>query len=669
MITKFNLNPVLWGLLAIMHSLNALSATADELATRLRTLIDRHDGEVSFCIEHLGTGQRLTWEAERPMPTASLIKLPIMVVAYEAIANGKLNLTDPITVTSDDMVPGAGVLTQHFSPGTQITLRDAIRLMIAFSDNTATNLVVDRIGLPTTAERMEQLGFPNTKLHSKVFRGSTTVFPERSREFGLGSTTAEEMVGLLKKLYSQELVSVAACNEMLEHLRACDDDTKLRCLLPKDIQVANKTGAVSNIRTDAALLTTPSGTIALCVLTRNNADHSYDDNNAAHILCGQIAKATYEYFNPVGQSTGDDADQPLAKGATGRQVEALQRTLNAKLQPPPNLAVDGDFGPATEAAVKAFQRFHGIPETGMVDQATWKSLSPLVDREVVPAPEVVNGEVLPTLAADPTDGPPYVTAKAWCVIDGRSGRYLGGENADTPLDPASTTKIMTALLILEEAQRTPACLEEIVTFSKRADATIGSSCGLVEGEQVAVGDLLFGLLLPSGNDAGVALAEHFGAKWMEENSDQRVVTDAYSVFIQAMNRRAEELGLRASRFSNPHGLTEADHKLTARALAQLTHHAIQFPLFCQMVATRQYGCEISHPSGYTRHVKWQNTNRLLNTSGYLGAKTGTTSAAGACLVSLAESGDHQRICVVLGATDSTSRYVDTRNLIRWSWSQ
>ncbi|MDP1562851.1 MAG: serine hydrolase [Pirellulaceae bacterium] len=646
------------------------TAVGDELADQLRPLIEGHEGEVSVCVEHLATGQRFAWEADRPMPTASLIKLPVMIAAYEAVANGKLDLTTPITLTTDDMVPGSGVLTDHFSAGTQISLRDAIHLMIAFSDNTATNLVVDRIGLATTAERMESLGYPNTKLHSKVFRGSTTVFPERSREFGLGSTTAAEMVGLLKMLHSKELVSIDACDDMLRHLRACDDDTKIRSLLPKGTPVANKTGAVSNVRTDAAVIESPNGTIVICVLTRNNVDQRYDDDNAAHVLCGRIGKIVFDHFNPGVVSTTQPVTGPLAIGATSQLVETLQRTLNARLLPTPNLTVDGDFGPATQNAVKSFQEANGLPASGVVDVATWKNLSPLVEKESVPEPEIVNAEVLPRLPADSDTGPPFVTAKAWCVIDAITGKSIGGENMETPLDPASTTKIMTALLILEEAERNPACLDEIVTFSAQADATIGSSCGLVAGEQVAVRDLLYGLLLPSGNDAGTALAEHFGAKWSVLNDDQTSKpVDSFAVFIQAMNRRAQDLGVKDSRFANPHGLTENEHKLSAFDLAQLTQQAIKLRLFRTIVATRQYGCRISHPSGYSRNVKWTNTNKMLETTSYLGVKTGTTTAAGACLVTFAEHGEQQRICVVLGASDSSSRYVDTKNLLRWSWGR
>src|SRR5205814_5460019 len=141
------------------------------------------------------------------------------------------------------------------TPGITFPLRDAVHLMIAVSDNTATNLVLDKIGIGATALRMESWGFPNTKIHAKSFRGSTTsVFPERTKRFGLGSTTAREMVEILERLHAGKLVSREACKEMLEHLKKCDDKDKFPRFLPAGTVVAHKSGSVSDARTDAGIL-------------------------------------------------------------------------------------------------------------------------------------------------------------------------------------------------------------------------------------------------------------------------------------------------------------------------------------------------------------------------------------------------------------------------------
>ena len=136
-----------------------------------------------------------------------------MIALYDAIERGEVDLATPIRLKEEDKVPGSGILTANFSAGMQLSLHDALRLMIVHSDNTATNLVVDQIGLPATAKLMEQLDCPNTKLHAKVFRRDTSIFPERSKEFGLGSTTANEMVALLAKLDAGQLVSQSASEE------------------------------------------------------------------------------------------------------------------------------------------------------------------------------------------------------------------------------------------------------------------------------------------------------------------------------------------------------------------------------------------------------------------------------------------------------------------------
>ena len=275
----------------------SLSFADDKLEARLRPLIDTHKGEVAIAVKHLKTGESFTHRADEPMPTASLIKLPVMVEVYQQAHDGKLKLTDPITLKQADKVPGSGILTTHFSEGASFPVVDAVRLMIAFSDNTATNLVIDKIGLPATAARMETLGFPNTKLHSKSFKRETSVFPERSEKFGLGSTTAGEMAGLLEQLHSEKLVSPEASKAMLEHLKKCDDKDKFPRFLPAGTVIAHKTGSVNEARTDAGIIFSPGGPIALCVLTAKNEDKSWTPDNAGNRLCATVAREVFAHFN------------------------------------------------------------------------------------------------------------------------------------------------------------------------------------------------------------------------------------------------------------------------------------------------------------------------------------------------------------------------------------
>jgi beta-lactamase class A len=284
--------------LLVLALLCGAPPSQDSLEARLAPLAKAHKGKVAIAVKHLGTCEGYYLDADQPMPTASLIKLAVMVETYQQAADGRVKLTDAVTLHDPDKVPGSGILTDHFSDGATFPLRDAVHLMIVYSDNTATNLVLDRIGIRSTADRMEALGFPNTKIHSKVFRRDTSVFPERSKRWGLGSTTAREMVGLLEKLHEGKLVSPEACKEMLGHLKKCEDKDKFPHLLPPKTVVAHKTGSLDEVRTDAGIIYTRGGPVAVCVLTKDNADHRWEPDNAGNVICAKVAKEVYDYFAP-----------------------------------------------------------------------------------------------------------------------------------------------------------------------------------------------------------------------------------------------------------------------------------------------------------------------------------------------------------------------------------
>ena len=640
---------------------------AKSLSQKLSSLLKTHEGQVAVAIKHLATGERFEFEANRTMPTASLIKIAVMVEAYRQADAGRIDLEQRITLLAGDKVPGSGILTTHFSAGTQISLRDAIRLMIAHSDNTATNLVLEQIGIRATAETMEKLGFPNTKIHAKVFRRDTSVFPDRSKRFGLGSTTALETVQLLEKLYRKQLASPSASDAMLKHLENCQDRTKLRRFLEPHITIAHKTGSLATVRTDAGIISSPSGPLVICVLTSENKDRRWTEENASEVLCARVAKITCSHFDR-GTKAAAKATL-LTVGDNGKTVEDLQRTLNARLKPSPELAIDGNFGPNTQAALRQFQNERHLAVTGITDPATWKALGPLVSEDAPqPAPEIVNQEVLAKQPADSLEGPPYVTCKAWAIGDGETGQMLWQEAANQRLDIASTTKIMTAYVILTMAQNNPGLLKDNVVFSTAADKTPGSTSRIRAGEALPAGELLYALLLPSGNDAAVALAEHFGRRLLSSADVKQEITPL-SRFVTEMNQMAKEQQMHNTQFKNPHGLTEEGHLSTAHDLIKLAYAAMRLPEFQKRVACRQRGSTVTGPGGYRRNMLWKNTNRLLAIDGYRGVKTGTTTAAGACLVSMGQRGSGAMFVVVLGASSSASRYADTRNLFRWAWQQ
>lgn len=643
----------------------ASSTSMPEVDSRLKNAIEplvrAHSGDVAIAIRNLDTGEHYEFNASTPMPTASLIKLPVLIALYQLSDSNQIDLNQLVELRDEEKVPGSGVLTEHFSAGIKLPLVDYARLMIRYSDNTATNVVADAIGLNTTAQKMDALGLNETKLHSKVYRGSTTVFPERSKQYGIGSTTAREMVQLLDLLHAGKLLSPKSNAAVQQHLLSCEDDTKLQRNFPREVKYAHKTGEIANCRTDAGIVYTSSGPIAVCFLTNRNEDQEFSDDNQAHLLAGKIGQVILERF---GSPSGDDT---LREGAYGQLVEVLQRTLNARLTPSPSLSIDGDFGPATRQAVLRFQRANKLPETGVVTSDTWSALGTLIESdEPVPPPEVVNSEQLPLASPIEMNGTPFVTCKAWIVTDLASGQELFESASQNPLPPASTTKIMTAYLVIRHAQQHPEILDERVTFSPRADNTVGSTAAVRAGESVTVRELLYGLLLPSGNDAAVALAEHFGSRLTATSSSPPASDDAYQSFVAAMNWAANELGMEQANFMNPHGLPHEEHVISARDLAKLASAAMRFDLFSRIVSTRQFGCIAFSEKGYQRNMLWKNTNRLLAVEGFRGVKTGTTSAAGACLVSCGAHNGRELLVVVLGSSSSDARYADTQNLFRWA---
>ena len=284
--------------LAQFASVSAQETAAKPLPIdQLKKLADSHKGKVAISLKHLTTGENWSLNADTPMPTASLIKFPVMIEAYRQANEKKVSLDQMITLKKEDKVPGAGILTYDFTPGSTLALRDSIRLMIKFSDNTATNLVVDVIGLDSTAKTMIAMGYPNTQLHSKVYKRETSIALERSKQFGLGSTTASEMIRLLEALKAGKLVSPEASKEMVAHMLTCDDNEKFPKFLPYGTKIAFKTGSVDASRTAAGIIETASGPVALCVLTTDNEDKSWIPDNAGNLVCAHTAKIVFDHYN------------------------------------------------------------------------------------------------------------------------------------------------------------------------------------------------------------------------------------------------------------------------------------------------------------------------------------------------------------------------------------
>lgn len=239
---------------------------------------------------------------------------------------------------------------------------------------------------------------------------------------------------------------------------------------------------------------------------------------------------------------------------------------------------------------------------------------------------------------------PTINSKSAVVIDRNSNTILYGKDENTKRKMASTTKIMTCLIVIENSN-----LNDIVEISKKSAGTGGSRLGLKTGDKITVKDLLYGLMLCSGNDAAVALAEY--------------VSGSVQNFSILMNQKAKELNLSNTNFETPHGLDSESHYTTAYELALLANYALNNETFLKIVGTKTYTVTIN---GYSKQIS--NTNELLgNLNGVYGIKTGFTNGANRCLVTACKRENLDIICVVLGADTKNFRTKDSINLIEYSF--
>lgn len=292
--------------------------------------------------------------------------------------------------------------------------------------------------------------------------------------------------------------------------------------------------------------------------------------------------------------------------------------------------------------------------THIFDDSATPTLPPLTVPPFTPVP---TQKPVPVLTIK--GSPPPITANEAILVDNDTGHILYELNAEHPQPMASTTKIMTAVIAMQTAN-----LNTLVPVHQDAinevTANHGSNAQLVVGDRLSLQDMLYGLMLPSGDDAAIAIADALGG--------------STSNFVNMMNLYAYRLHLFQTHYINPDGLTYyygnnipiPGHFTTAYDLVRLARYAMSIPLFAKIVATKHYTVAASS----THHAySWDNTNTLLNTySGMTGIKTGFTLEAGACLVFSATRNGHHLIGVVLHSIDENHRFTDAESLLNWGFS-
>jgi beta-lactamase class A len=262
-------------------------ADTASLHRTLDSLASAHHGVLGYSVLNVDTGERLSRRGDETFPTASLIKVPILVTVFDLVEQGQLSLDDQLTLLKIDKVPGSGNL-QFMHDGATLTVRDAAWLMSTTSDNTATNLLLDRIVIRRVWDKMEKLGLQHTKVHSKVYLRMASVAMDSSVKYGLGVTTPNEMARLFALLAEGKAVSAKADSTMLDILAHNESNDKLQRYI-EGLSVPHKTGETDQVRTECALFPLQSRVVA-CVLTKENVDQRWLIDNEAQVTLANMGR-------------------------------------------------------------------------------------------------------------------------------------------------------------------------------------------------------------------------------------------------------------------------------------------------------------------------------------------------------------------------------------------
>jgi beta-lactamase class A len=282
---------------SVATSVDTAPSDTAQLRRALEGIAAGHRGVAGISLRNLATGQSLSVRGHETFPSASLIKVAVLVAMLEEVEQGRMRLDERSTMIARDRVGGSGVL-RLMQSGVAPTLEDLAWLMITISDNTATNLVLDKVDVRTVGVKMEALGLPHSKIHSKTFRRETSIAMDSSVLYGLGVTTPDETVRLFELLHHGRAVSPALDSLAMNMLLANQDGAMLTRWLPAGTRVAHKSGSVDRARNDCGIMYTPATPIALCVMTRENEDTAYGVDSPPHLLVARVAREVFRFYNP-----------------------------------------------------------------------------------------------------------------------------------------------------------------------------------------------------------------------------------------------------------------------------------------------------------------------------------------------------------------------------------
>ena len=281
-------------LFLVSTSVCAQSGGDSTLDKRVRAEVAQFKGKVSLFAKNLDTGAVYNLGGDDQVPTASTIKVAVMIEAFSRVAEGKAKWTDELVLAKEKKVGGAGILPE-FTDGLRLTLRDGVTLMMVLSDNTATNLVIDVLTADAINARMDSLGLKETRLMRRVFGGGESVEgrKEENKRFGLGRTSPREMVTLMEKLERGEIVSPGASKEMLELMKREQGTNGIwrgQWRVPK----ATKSGALDALRSNVGIIYHRRGRIAMAVTCNEMPEANWTVDNPALLLMSRLSEIVIE---------------------------------------------------------------------------------------------------------------------------------------------------------------------------------------------------------------------------------------------------------------------------------------------------------------------------------------------------------------------------------------
>ncbi len=315
------MNGALFGLLLVIIQASAPSG----LPARVKAIASGFHGEMGVFAKNLATGETVAINADQRFPTASVIKLAVLVEAFQRIADGTLRPSDRIVLRDRAKVGiGDSGTLNELHDGTELTVEDLLNLMIVVSDNTATNLLIERIGTAAANARLGSLGLKNTKIFRPTFRdGHPDCCPELEREFGLGMSTPGEMGRLMELIATGRAVSADASRQMFDILRRQQDTNMIPRRLPAGagLIVANKTGTdeekqpdasgyKGHIHNDVAIVRTANATWVLAIFTRRGRSATWMADNEALTTGAEVSRVMYDTWTAKEERRRPFTDRP-----------------------------------------------------------------------------------------------------------------------------------------------------------------------------------------------------------------------------------------------------------------------------------------------------------------------------------------------------------------------